>query len=247
MYNKWVFSILTLFALASCKKEVQPGMAPLNQGCDCAKEVSAEFTMEEMSGQGQSWTKYTVTDTIWDGKNVRFTALEENAEYTWYLGAEIIHEKSFMRYFKDLKGQSIPVRLEVKKKPNYICFPKDDGFDLIAKRLEVSDKVNYSDTSYLLEGTFRLKEKNSTDSIDVKVDFVSDMFSQLVINLYNYDGKESNSIGYYGGYWINYRQVWFNIGEHQVMLYHNLSGEITLNIIGDDAKYQSFYYSGRKL
>ena len=93
-------AILLFFStlLFACKKE-QPALRSLEEDCGCAKEVSADFVMEESTYFNTSWEKLTETDTIFMNKNVQFRALENNAEYTWYLGSEVLHEQSFYRYF----------------------------------------------------------------------------------------------------------------------------------------------------
>lgn len=104
----------------SCRKE-QPAMKTLNEDCSCANEVSADFWMEEKYGF-EPHEKYTETDSIFAAKVVRFRAKEQNAEYTWYLGAETEQgvasvERKFPASFI---GQILPITLVVKK--NRITF-----------------------------------------------------------------------------------------------------------------------------
>jgi len=153
MYNKWVFSILTLFALASCKK-VQPKMADAKNPCDCSQEVSANFKMGEMYGDN-----FIELDTIimpinyQDGKPANFIYLNtvyvyfsaniKNAEsYEWQVGNNSIKQtvKDFGLYFSDTIGP-IPVQLIVHAKPNLKCFPNDDGVDTIVKYLSIKHKT----------------------------------------------------------------------------------------------------------
>jgi hypothetical protein len=111
-----------LLAQYSCKK-VQPEMKELD--CSCAKEVSANFTMEERGMFfGNNIDDYlTETDTILDTKNVKFTAKEADAEYTWYVGTEIIHTRSLVRFFSDnWIGQTVPITLVVKKNQTLFAF-----------------------------------------------------------------------------------------------------------------------------
>jgi hypothetical protein len=257
MFKYILIGVVCIGIVFSCKKK-QPEMSVLNAGCDCAKEVSADFLMEEMSTGNTNFARYTNTDTICNYKNVRFTALEENAEYTWYIGAEVIHEKTFTRYFPNLGGQNVQIKLVVKKKPNTICLSNDDGIDSIKKYLIVSTNTSYSDTSYLLEGVFRLKNPNQNDSVDIKVDFRHSSNYSFLLDLFNYDGQGTNSLDFNpsdpdaGGNSnsldaFNYRQIWFNMNAHKAMFHHDLNGEITLNIIGNSSSFPSFYYKGRKL
>ena len=185
------FSITTLL---SCKK-VQPEMKELD--CSCAKEVSADFTMEEIVAGSfpESYENFwTFTDTTFSEKTVRFTALETGATYKWYMGSEIVNQKQLKRYFSTaFSNQVLPITLVVKKKPNKICFPNDDGYDSITKFLSV--KSDLSETVFL-EGLFRFYSPELKDSFDVQIDFVpGDGFGHgPYFNMYNYDGLGSNSI-----------------------------------------------------
>lgn len=117
--KKYLICLLAVgLFLVGCKKE-QPQMSALNEGCDCAKEVSAEFTMEELATP-IGWIygeKRTNTDTVYSGRNVLFYALEGDADYTWYVGSEVIHDRKFYRYFgTELEGQNLPMTLVVNKR-----------------------------------------------------------------------------------------------------------------------------------
>ncbi len=131
---------MTLILLVSCKKEVQPDMIALNENCNCAKEVSANFLIEEMTSPFSD-ARFTDADTIYKGKNVRFRALEDNAQYTWYIGNEVLNTQEVARFFNSsLGGQNITISLAIRKKPNSICLPNDDGYDSISKTFHVSTK-----------------------------------------------------------------------------------------------------------
>lgn len=168
-----------LFSL-SCKKKVQAPLSEFDSGCECANEVSAAFSIDEMSGPYIEDALYTETDTAYTKKNVRFKAVEKNADYTWYIGAEVIHDSVVYRYFDEtLNGQTIPITLVIHKNPNSICFPNDDGYDSITKYITFVDKgFDMSQTSYFsapqpnYEGTYRLLANDATDSVDVTLDFV---------------------------------------------------------------------------
>jgi hypothetical protein len=202
--NKHIQSLCVLCVFAviilSCKKE-QPAMRSLEEDCECAKEVSADFLMEEMTTGNTFDAKYTNTDTIFRNKNVRFTALENDADYTWYVGAEVIKEKTFTRFFSSsLSGQELPITLVVKKKANTICLPNDDGYDSITKKIivinhyPIFDYRNLDVNLGLVEGTFRVKSQNLADSFDITIDYVLNGLSQEYVNIYNYNGLGSDCI-----------------------------------------------------
>jgi hypothetical protein len=179
----------------SCKK-VQPDLNNLD--CGCAHEVSADFTMEEIVGgsfpEDSIENFWTFTDTTYAEKTVRFTALEPGATYKWYMGSEIVNQKQLKRYFSmAFSHQTLPITLVVKKKPNKICFPNDDGYDSITKFLTVKSGP-LIDTAFL-EGLFRFYSPELKDSFDVKIDFQAGGISNgPFFNLYNYDGKGLNSV-----------------------------------------------------
>ena len=249
---KKLIYIFFFFIVVSCKKDKITPPAP--DPCIGLQEVSADFTMEEMTHANENLAKYTNTDTIFSKKNVRFTAKEENAEYTWYIGTEVLHTRSFTRYFgATLEGQSLPITLVVKKAANTSCFPLDDGYDSIVKYLSVSNQKIGVDSSYLMEGVFRFKEKNRTDSVDITIDVKLNFQNNILVDIFNYDGNGTNSVitnpssSGYGVEGMNYRQYWFYLAAHSVNLHHEIGGKITLNIIGNDSSFNSYYYSGRKL
>jgi hypothetical protein len=134
--------------------------------------------------------------------NVRFTALEEDAEYTWYIGSEVLNDKSFVRYFSDQwKESNIPVTLVVKKQPNKACFPDDDGYDSIVKTFHVSkypiDNGDNQDMEFgSIEGYYRVFSKELNDSIDIYFDVVR-RFSNRSANVANVDGSGTECIGDY--------------------------------------------------
>ncbi len=224
-----------IVSLVACKKE-QAELAGFNRNCSCAEEVSADFLMEEYTTPNVNFAKYTNTDTIFKNKNVRFTALEDSASYTWYIGTEVIHEKTVSRYFSDVwVGQDIPITLVVNKKPNTICLPNDDGVDSVTKVMYVSQFP--IDTQYVsidlgtLEGNYRVKSSHLSDSFDIAFDADYNGLGDVIFNIYNYDGQGSNCINQAflsGG---NYRQVWTSAGT-SVLQCDYLKGNIHNRIDG---------------
>jgi hypothetical protein len=249
---KKLIYIFFFFILVSCKKDKITPPAP--DPCIGLQEVSADFLMEEMTSFNENLSIFTDTDTIYSEKPVRFTAKSENAEYTWYIGTEVLHTRSVTRFFNNvLEGQTLPITLVVKKAANTSCFPLDDGYDSIVKFLTVSTQKIGIDSSYLMEGIFRLKEKNRTDSVDITIDVKRDFFqTAILVDIFNYDGNGTNSFSPitsagYGTEGMNYRQYRFYLAAHRVNLHHAIGGKITLNVIGNDSSFNSYYYTGRKL
>ncbi len=257
---KYLLFILLLM-LFSCRKE-QPEMAPLNENCDCATEVSAEFLMEEMTTWNVNFAHYTNTDTIFADKNVRFSALTDNATYTWYIGTEVLHDQQVGRYFDNsLAGQDLPIALVVKKKPNSVCFPSDDGYDSIVKILHVSEFTNESFDTTFMEGTYRVKSPLLSDSIDIVIDFRYYSGSGKNVDVYNYDGQGSFCTGLIELYECNYRQFYMgNTSSVTQCDYlrgsavHKLNDSVELNFSTGgyvngtyDVDLYQWKYKGRKL
>lgn len=247
---KRLLLFFTLVVLTFSCRKFQPEINDPHNACDCAKEVSADFLMEERtSGNNAPLNFYTNTDTTRQDKNVRFTATEKDAQVTWYLGQETFtNVQSVERFFgANFAGQSLPIICVVKKEPDLICFPNDDGYDSIVKYIHVSNH-DVRDSSNLLEGTFRVKEKNRTDSIDLTVDIRPlGGLGGVVIDLYNFDGQGNNNFNNSGMIYLNYREVRFPINSHYVKILHKLSGEVKIEIVGNSSTFSSFYYAGRQL
>jgi hypothetical protein len=143
------FSVAVL-CLFSCKKE-QPAMRSLEEDCDCAKEVSAEFKTGQYTNAPFS-DEFIETDTIHfyvdyqDGNPINFSInqtsvsfiadIENAISYKWQVGNNATQQttRSFTLTFDDTLG-TIPVTLIVHAKPNLICNPNDDGYDTIKKFL----------------------------------------------------------------------------------------------------------------
>ena len=179
---------LCFLTLTACKKD-QPELTEFNKDCSCATEVSADFLMENV-GNSTAFSYYVDTDSIYANRYVRFTAIEENANYTWHIGAEVLHERSFARYFNTtLIGQNIPISLKVEKSPNNICFPTDDGKDSVTRYLGIADAYNSYDFFHnpqpKWEGTFKMLEEGTTDSVDIKI-YLGKGINTLGDTLYNY-------------------------------------------------------------
>lgn len=157
-----------VIVVIACKREL-PAMSQLNEECSCAHEVTADFNILEILNMYEQNVVSVETDNILAPSNVVFEALEENASYEWFIGQDVEHTKNVSRWFYgSLVGQTIPITLVVHKEPNKICFPKDDGIDTLTKEVKL---FSYSDSS-MLEGTFRVAEEGSTDSLDIVFDFV---------------------------------------------------------------------------
>ncbi|RFC54163.1 hypothetical protein [Brumimicrobium aurantiacum] len=189
-----LLSFLFLLALFACKKE-QPEILNAEDPCDCASEVSADFVIEEYTGPISNI--YVETDTSLHDSNVQFRALEDNAEYTWYIGIEEFDTKSISRYFSDQWiGHDIPITLVVKKEPNKTCLPNDDGYDSITKTFHVSKYPIYNGTwgnieHGGLEGVYKVFGDGLSDSIEVTINF-RDYFGVRTTDIGNPDGSGVN-------------------------------------------------------
>ena len=115
----------------------------MDDPCEGAEEVTADFTIME-DGYPSTLPLGSPLDTLFkpfDTDTVRltrveFTAKEEDAEYTWLIGAETLHTRSVVRSGFP-KGETIPITLIVKKEPNTMCFPDDDGIDTLVRYLHI--------------------------------------------------------------------------------------------------------------
>jgi hypothetical protein len=210
------FTGLTLaITLLACRK-IQPDFdVAATDPCACASEVSADFEIWEGSSQVPN-PRQTLTDTTYKDKVVEFRALEEDAEYTWYIGIDVETEQITWKTFPDQwAGSDIPITLVVKKDPNNTCFPEDDGYDSITKTFHISDYWQESANDIdmgPIEGTYRVKSEHLADSFDVEFYGDKDGLGKSMFNIINYDGEGSNCISQAQITGSNYRQVWTTNG-----------------------------------
>ena len=247
----YVLALLT-FVVFACRKR-QPDMTPLLEDCSCANEVSADFFIEEAHAYNNNvLKKFTVTDSIFGGKVVRFRALEEGAEYTWYLGQETeVGSSEVVKTFPgSYIGQSLPVTLVVRKKPNYICFPNDDGYDSITKYVTVamSQDDYFNRTDVPLAGNFRVKSNTMPDSVDISSVFYRSSSGQImrfvIHNIPNHDNADSL---YDLSYPQNYRQFWGHMSQYLVDFHHRIDGKVVIQMENLISGQPSQYFEGRKL
>ena len=139
--------LLILFFITSasrCKKECQDPTNPQCENYDACygkKDISAAFVIEELvNGRGFE------CDTI--GSIARFTALGEADSYTWYLGTEVIKEKSFTRLGFP-KDRWLSVKLVVEKKRD-ACFPNSSEKDSLVKSFYVWPPIITNNGSYYI-------------------------------------------------------------------------------------------------
>lgn len=188
-----------MLLIYACKKEQPQLNNEEKDPCDCASEVSADFDILERHGFGGGNGPLILTDNVFgrSGKEVRFRAKEEEAEYTWYIGTDVETDReTFKTFGLQWVGSTIPVTLVVEKEPNSVCFPNDDGYDSITKSFTIYDMCH---EPYLLEGTFRMAEENSTDSIDIDIEFKEYPPDNncYTADITNFDGQGSTCPGNY--------------------------------------------------
>ncbi|PWH85610.1 hypothetical protein [Brumimicrobium oceani] len=226
-----------LLALFSCKKD-QLEIGKAEDPCDCANEVSADFDIIERHIQ-LAGSEMIITDHVLQNsasKEVRFRAKAEDAEYTWYIGADIENDReTFTNFGNQWVGSTIPITLVVEKEPNLICFPNDDGYDSITKTFNIYDVCH---EPYLLEGTFRMASENSTDSFDIDIEFIeyAPQYDCYSADITNFDGEGSVCSGNYFSGTKSYR--YFQVGGGPAgdclsigafKAWHHLNGKIEMS------------------
>jgi hypothetical protein len=145
-FNAFYLIMFLSITLFSCCKDEPKCQDPTKIECEnydpCygKKPISAAFKIEELVG-----SRWFETDTV--ARKVKFTALEEADSYTWYLGSEVITEKSFDR-FGFPRNTWIDIKLVVKKKVD-ACFPNSSSVDSLKKRFYVWPETELSDGDYI--------------------------------------------------------------------------------------------------
>ena len=262
--RKMKYSILLVFGFlwvtSSCKKE-QPQPNNGLKNCDCAHQVNANFSIEEIASVVNQDQYLTETDTIYAGKNVRFYAKEDSAEYTWYIGSEVLTTREVKRYFSSAyAGITIPISLVVKKKPNSICFPNDDGYDSISKSFYIVPELQfpqfYQDTNFRIEGNYRVKSEFDSDSLDINVNLEQYYSGVPTTELIIISGLKQDSILVTRPNGYNYNQIWFGYidwypGSACFNHFSNLyikNNKIQLNLFSIGSfNCETMIYTGRKL
>jgi len=254
-----IFSCIVL--LLACKKD-QAEIAEFNKNCSCAKEVSADFEIKELPFTNDA--RYsTVTDTILYNKNVVFSANETDADYTWYIGAEVLKEKTVTRYFDEtLKNQTLPFALVVKKKPNSICLPNDYGYDSIVQYMTISNKNAiefWTEPNHLFEGNFRFEDSLGNyplDFVDIECQLhYSGEFGNFGERLKIKDLWAKDSVYFASGLMrANYREFWASSTPSfkRLRFKHNSNGIIELEFEAHSpdvsiSNVPSYYFIGKKL
>lgn len=249
-----------VFIIFSCKKE-QPQPNNGLKNCDCAHQVNANFSIEEIASVVNQDQYLTETDTIYAGKNVRFYAKEDSAEYTWYIGSEVLTTREVKRYFSSAyAGITIPISLVVKKKPNSICFPNDDGYDSISKSFYIVPELQfpqfYQDTNFRIEGNYRVKSEFDSDSLDINVNLEQYYSGVPTTELIIISGLKQDSILVTRPNGYNYNQIWFGYidwypGSACFNHFSNLyikNNKIQLNLFSIGSfNCETMIYTGRKL
>jgi len=198
------FLLLVVLSCTRCKEECDD---PTNPDCPnyvdpCAghSEVTAIIEIAEQAAPFFYSQIFEATDIVIDGKNVRFRCPVENAQYTWILGTETIHDQEFMRYFSGYAGQNISVTLIVQKEPDLACFPNDDGIDTLTTSFYVIDKCEPS-----IEGVFRgAWDELPTDSFNVSIlaapdwDDPDGVCNGFYISNFSKNNPDSIDVSYYG-------------------------------------------------
>jgi len=252
-----------ILALFSCRKD-QLEIKKTADPCDCASEVSADFTMEEAAlwGSTSEWT--SETDSILRGRHVRFKAKQKDAEYKWYLGTETETTNETFRLFGDpsLTGTSQPIILVVKKEPNLICFPNDDGYDSVVKQIviteyPINDWANNDSNLGTKEGVFKVKDQNSSDSIEITIDYIIETSSgPFFINIYNFDGDGTNCTESINEFNVTYRETRFrhtsvaNCNRLRGYMKTPVNGKVEMYFTQQDPgdpDYREFHYFGRRI
>ncbi len=139
--------------------------------CLCKEKtpVSANFTITEKHffpvGKVLDLFEPYDTDTVYS-QNVLFTALEPEANYTWLIGIEELHDSIVQRSNFPFNVE-IPITLIVEKEPDNFCFPNDDGRDTLTRMLYRSNNCEH----IRVEGEYLVYPEGSPqDTFTVVVD-----------------------------------------------------------------------------
>ncbi len=153
--------------------------------CFGQEETRADFEMFELTEWGD--TLKTPTGKIAHGKSLLLVATQKDIEeYQWKIGSDttIRKGKEVCISFGQPYGE-IQITLIVKKTPDQICFPHDDGADTLRKAIDV---VSIQDLP--IWGIYKGYNEDQPDHIfevEIKLDTVFNGGSSFLIeNMYNF-------------------------------------------------------------
>jgi hypothetical protein len=209
--KKIIFTLIALTLILPFACNPKEEIAPENP-CDGQEEVKADFSICEENGLMPIDWKYYDTDTLWNN-GARFTANIKDVEYTWKIGNETIKEKSFLRTNFPL-DKWITISLTVKKKPNKLCFPFDDGIDSLTRKFMIVDGAKRKPLVYGKWLGYNTSNPKDTFTIEFNAGIIPDYGNQFYVKNLN---RNCNSIPLFEGYPVVYfenyaqafRQIYF--------------------------------------
>jgi len=175
--NYFLIRLVGVVVLSGCKKDDDPTPPPCNDpsnpGCPnydpCFEEspITAEFKIyDDVFSGGPNSDHWFEDDVLWKGR-IKFEAIEQDANYKWYLGQQTIEGTDYQEVVKtlvDLNPGTYTAALRVEKEPNLECFPNDAGVDSTFRTFQV---VNVCDLKIMnrFKGVF---ESNPLDSVEIR-------------------------------------------------------------------------------
>jgi hypothetical protein len=147
-----LLALLAGAVLAGCRDDEDAEECPVlcddpsNPECPnynpCLEEspITAEFKIyDDVYSAGPNANQWFEDDNIYRGR-IKFEAMEDSANYTWYLGQETLNGSEFKEVIKtteDLSPGTYTAALVVEKGPNAFCFPNDAGRDSVFKTFDI--------------------------------------------------------------------------------------------------------------
>ena len=221
---KYIYLALILLFNGCCKEKVNP--------CKNQQATSADFIIEEILFTDQNHPEKNVlveTDLVNGSNLVRFRSKQEFDEYTWLIGSEVIHEKSFSRkYFPE--NSKIEVTLIGKRKPNKQCFPNDDGIDTVKKIFSTIAKDLNLEQKHAYHG---YNTDNPLDTFTIQLAYWHRQYNEWFLRMNNFPkGWNDNDDFFIGGktwYYLNTLGSSINPGLEAFIEFSNDNKFVTIN------------------
>jgi hypothetical protein len=202
-----------------CKEKVNP--------CKNAQATSADFIIEEVLYANADHPENNViieTDLVYCYNVVRFRSKQDFDEYTWLIGSEVIHDKTFTRKNFPFNSQ-IEVTLIGKRKPNKECFPNDDGIDTVKKTFKTLPNDFDKNYGHTYHG---YNTDNPSDTFTIQIAEWSPSWNQWLLVYKNFPkGTPRNPYGFnifsYGGYY------WYLKGDPSTLNTYDLEALFTFS------------------
>ncbi len=173
----FIILFATLIFLTGCPNDDPVKPDP----CAGKKPVTAEIkVMQKVINYIENIDEWIETDTVPISKFVAFEAVGEYQYYEWQiLGDTTKYYNRRQTFMFDKVWGELTIRLIVRKQPDTLCFPTDDGLDTAFKKIIVVKREDLA----IYGSYFGYHEGNSLDTFTVDIKFEGGNRGLVIYNI----------------------------------------------------------------